>query len=255
MMKFEKLEAITPTEYSRDIYIDKMLSLLGSEVKSVCDVGCGVGNLLLVLEDRLTNATGIDSSEESVRLARAKIKSPHIKLEKKDAFDLDEQYDLVLFTDILEHVRDDGDIIRFLHDKIVRKGGHLILTVPAHGKLYSQFDRSAGHYRRYDKDEILALLKTGGFETIRCWCYGQLLFHYIANFMLFIDGKKRIAKSVDTDADLDARTRVSAIRQFSKLAGMFVSRVNIIHHLCFALDYIFKDRNYGIGYCILCRSS
>ncbi len=153
-MRFDKLEAITPTEYSRDVYIDKMLSLLGSEVKNVCDVGCGVGNLLLALEDRLIDAKGIDTSDESLCLARAKITSPRIKLEKKSALELDEQFDLVFLTDTLEHIEDDKRMIRFLHEKIVKKDGHLIVTVPAHRRLYSKFDAHAGHYRRYDNSVI-----------------------------------------------------------------------------------------------------
>ncbi|MCX5677929.1 MAG: class I SAM-dependent methyltransferase [Candidatus Omnitrophica bacterium] len=253
-MKFDKLEAITPTEYSRDVYIDKMLSILGSRVKSVCDVGCGVGNLLLALEDRLADAKGIDTSDESLSLARTKITSPRIRLEKKSALELDEQFDLVFLTDILEHIQDDRSMIRSLHDKVVKKNGYLIMTVPAHRRLYSKFDRNAGHYRRYDKAALLALLKEGGFEPMLCWCYGQLVFHYIANAMLLFDRKDRASKGADTDKCFNERTRVSAIREFSGISKLLVSRVNLIHRICFALEYMFKDLSLGIGYCVLCKS-
>lgn len=253
-MKFDKLDAITPTEYSRDVYIDKMLSLLGSQVKNVCDVGCGVGNLLLALEDRLIDAKGIDTSDESLNLARAKITSPRIKLEKKSAFELDEQFDLVFFTDILEHIEDDKRIIRYLHEKIVKKNGYLIMTVPAHRSLYSKFDANAGHYRRYDKAALLALIRESGFEPELCWSYGQILFHYIANVMLLFD-KKNYANTGDCKNNhFSERTRVSAIREFSGITKLLVSRVNVIHRICSKLDNMLKNFSVGIGYCVLCKS-
>lgn len=253
-MKFDKLEAITPTEYSRDVYIDRMLLRLGSRVKNVCDVGCGVGNLLLALEDRLLEAKGIDTSDESLSLARARITSPRIKLEKKSALELDEQFDLVFFTDILEHIQDDRSMVRFLHDRVVKKDGYLIVTVPAHRRLYSKFDNSVGHYRRYDKAALLALIKEGGFEPELCWSYGRFIFHYFANAMLLFDKKDNVDTDIDIDKRFNERTRVSAIRKFSGISKLFVSRVNVIHHICFGLDNMLKNFNLGIGYCVLCKS-
>ncbi|MFH1190122.1 MAG: class I SAM-dependent methyltransferase [Candidatus Omnitrophota bacterium] len=255
-MRFDKLEAITPTEYSRDVYIDMMLSRLGDRIKSVCDVGCGVGNLLLALEDRIIDAKGIDTSDESLSLARARIKSPRIKLEKKDAYELAEQFDLVFLTDILEHIQDDRSMVRFLHDRVIKKDGYLIITVPAHRRLYSKFDENAGHYRRYDKAALLAILKEGGFEPMLCWCYGQLAFHYIANAMLLFERSKDGAADVNAGPDrrFNERTRVSAIRKFSGISKLFVSRVNVLHHICFGLDNMLKNFSLGIGYCVLCRS-
>lgn len=253
-MRFDKLEAITPTEYARDVFIDRILSQLGDKVKSVCDVGCGIGSLLLALEDRLICATGIDTSDESLSLARARIASPRIKLEKKSAFELDEKFDLIFLTDILEHIQDDRSMVQYLHDKVVKREGYLIITVPAHKKLYSKFDSNAGHYRRYDKAALLSLIREGGFEPKLCWSYGRYFFHYFANAILLFDKKNNADTDIDINKRFNERTRVSAIRKFSGLSKLLVSRVNIMHHICFGLDNILKNSSLGIGYCVLCKS-
>lgn len=253
-MKFDKIGPITPTEYARDIYIDKILSMVSGEIRSVCDVGCGVGNLLLLLEDRAIDVRGVDTSEESLRIARKRVGSSRIRLDRKDVFELDEQFDLIFLTDVLEHVRDDSRLLQFLRDKVIRRSGYLLFTVPAHSRLYSRFDKNAGHYRRYDKGDLISIVRQSGLEPVLCWSYGQLFFHYIANAMLLFQKRSHPERAGTKDEYLSEKTRTSAIREFSGITRLLVSRVNIIHHLCFWLDYLCRDINIGIAYCVLCRS-
>ena len=42
-------------------------------------------------------------------------------------------------------------------------GGQLALWVPAHMQLYSDFDRSIGHYRRYTREGLRQRLLDAGF--------------------------------------------------------------------------------------------
>ena len=52
---------------------------------------------------------------------------------------------------MLEHIKDDISEIKSALEKL-NKGGHLIILVPAHQKMYSKFDKAIGHYKRYDID-------------------------------------------------------------------------------------------------------
>lgn len=65
---------------------------------------------------------------------------------------------------MLEHLEDDRAALARLHD-LVEPGGALVLTVPAHQKLWSRFDEEAHHCRRYDADVLEARLAEAGFET------------------------------------------------------------------------------------------
>lgn len=66
-----------------------------------------------------------------------------------------EQYDTLLYIDVLEHIEDDrGELVRAA--SLVRPGGHLVVLAPAHQALYSEFDRAIGHYRRYNLESLVA---------------------------------------------------------------------------------------------------
>ncbi len=69
--------------------------------------------------------------------------------------DLDEheQFDSILYIDVLEHIEQDGEETRRVLEHL-RPGGFLIVLAPAHPFLYSPFDRAIGHYRRYTLDSL-----------------------------------------------------------------------------------------------------
>jgi hypothetical protein len=75
--------------------------------------------------------------------------------------------DVVLYVDVLEHIDDDR---RELADAVARlaPGGHRVVLAPAHQWLYSEFDRSIGHYRRYSARSLRALTPAGAvLERVR----------------------------------------------------------------------------------------
>lgn len=71
--------------------------------------------------------------------------------------------DYVTLLDVLEHIEDDDAFIRSLADRM-RPGATLLLTVPAMARLWSAWDVSLGHYRRYDKKTLAGCLTANGFE-------------------------------------------------------------------------------------------
>lgn len=62
---------------------------------------------------------------------------------------------LVTLLDVLEHQEDDNRFLRELADKMDR-GSRLILTVPALPGLWSRWDESLGHFKRYTRTTLEA---------------------------------------------------------------------------------------------------
>ncbi|HUK14242.1 MAG TPA: class I SAM-dependent methyltransferase, partial [Thermoanaerobaculaceae bacterium] len=73
------------------------------------------------------------------------------------------RFDVVICLNVLEHIADDtaalGQIARWL-----RPGGKLLLQVPAHPALFGAVDRALGHFRRYTRRDLSALLRRSGFQ-------------------------------------------------------------------------------------------
>lgn len=74
----------------------------------------------------------------------------------------DERFDVLLYIDVLEHIEDDrGELNRAA--LFLRPGGRLIVLAPAHQWLFTAFDRSVGHFRRYNK-RMMRELRPDGLE-------------------------------------------------------------------------------------------
>jgi SAM-dependent methyltransferase len=66
--------------------------------------------------------------------------------------------------DVLEHIEDDAGFVAELA-RCLRPGGWLYLTVPAHAWLWSAEDRDAGHFRRYRRRTLTAVLESSGLDV------------------------------------------------------------------------------------------
>lgn len=66
-------------------------------------------------------------------------------------------FDTVLFIDVIEHISDDAGEIKRVCETI-KSGGSVIILAPAFNYIFSKFDKSVGHYRRYTKRSLRNIL-------------------------------------------------------------------------------------------------
>lgn len=71
-----------------------------------------------------------------------------------DGIDSNRKFDAIIYIDVIEHIENDADELKKA-TSFLKAGGHLIVLVPAHNYLYSEFDKSIGHYRRYNKKMLI----------------------------------------------------------------------------------------------------
>ena len=72
----------------------------------------------------------------------------------------DQQFDTILYIDVLEHIADDRDELRRASSHLAPDGRILVLA-PAHQWLYSEFDKAIGHVQRYHRRSLLAAMPEG----------------------------------------------------------------------------------------------
>jgi len=147
----------------------------------VLDVGCGTGGNFAFL-DAYGRVEGCDYSEEAIRFCLMRGTHP---VQEASIYELpyeDASFDLVTCLDVIEHLRFDLPAFRELN-RVLRKGGHLLATLPSGPHLYNDFDCLAGHLRRYTTGEIRMLLAESGFEPLRLTCYTVLVHPLIRYYM------------------------------------------------------------------------
>jgi SAM-dependent methyltransferase len=67
--------------------------------------------------------------------------------------------------DVLEHINDPLPMLREF-SRVLQTDGLLLITVPAHQFLFSEYDSSIGHFRRYSVSELRTSLSAAGFELL-----------------------------------------------------------------------------------------
>lgn len=72
-------------------------------------------------------------------------------------------FDCVVYIDVLEHIHQDVEELAQAA-RLLRRKGHLVVLSPAHQWLFSEFDRSIGHIRRYNKNSLQRLMPPGCCE-------------------------------------------------------------------------------------------
>lgn len=143
---------------------------------AVLDVGTGTGsNLRMLYELGFDRVLGLDQSREAIRFCAEKGLGA---VERGDVRALpfpDRQFDLVLATDIIEHVDDDLSALRELR-RVLKPKGHLLLTVPAFELLWGLQDEVGHHKRRYRLPDLLERIADASLLPERHFYFNYLLF-------------------------------------------------------------------------------
>ena len=143
------------------------------EPADALDLGCGDGRLTAEL--RAGNLVAADVSGVALERARKKVPGARtVHLEPDESLPLDDgAFDLVLCAETVEHVRDVQLMLSEVR-RVLRPGGRLAVTTPAHGRLTGidiavrgferSFDPLSPHLRFFTARSLAALLDAVGFE-------------------------------------------------------------------------------------------
>ncbi|HWX96304.1 MAG TPA: class I SAM-dependent methyltransferase [Solirubrobacteraceae bacterium] len=145
----------------------------------VLDVGCGEGRFAAELAGAGAEVVGIDVAEEPLR--RARELHPQLDLRVVDgegAWDIpDASFDVVWAGEVIEHVADTAAWLSEVR-RVLRSGGRLLLSTPAHGRLSmlrlalsrralaEHFDPRGDHLRFYTRDSLRELLEDFRFQEV-----------------------------------------------------------------------------------------
>ena len=141
----------------------------------ILEAGCGTGGNLASLARR-GRIAAFEPHIDALAFARERHPDVEIRqgtLPGELPFEPD-TFDFVAALDVLEHVQDDADAARALVT-LVRPGGWLLVTVPAHQALWGSHDRRLHHYRRYGRAQLLDLFANTDVDLLRLTNFNVLL--------------------------------------------------------------------------------
>lgn len=107
----------------------------------------------------------LDDHEESLKRLRQRFSAGQVIGLSGDSVPLaDASVDIVTALDVLEHVPDDQAVVNEFA-RLLKPGGTAVITVPAFMLLWSEWDESLHHYRRYRRAGLTALFGGGDWQV------------------------------------------------------------------------------------------
>ncbi len=163
----------------RDMIVRLLFSLNIPRDAHVLDVGCAGGSLLKYLESLgFIHTYGIDLSDAAI--ARCKYKGLNIlKMDATQTRFQEQFFDVIIASDVLEHIQEQHAALAEWY-RILKRGGLLVIFVPAFSLLWSRHDEVLHHYRRYSAPTFREVLRKAHFRIIRLSYWNCSLFFPIS---------------------------------------------------------------------------
>ena len=167
---------------------ERRRSLLLGEARPgerVLDLGCGAAHFTAALSAHGCSVVGTDIAERALERARAVAPGADLRpLGPDGELPLGHrEVDLVWCSEVIEHVPDAAALLTEVR-RVLRPGGRLLLTTPAHGlarrvllaalRFDAHFDPLGQHVRFFTARSLRAALAATGFEDIRVTAVGGL---------------------------------------------------------------------------------
>lgn len=193
---FDLISAIEDRHFwfrSRNSIISRLVRQITREMEPgylVLEVGCGTGKVLNGLQEVCSDGVviGMDLFFEGLKHARRRTSCPLVRGDVQ-SLPFAKKFNLIGLFDVLEHLPDDMKVLADLHS-LLSDEGMLILTVPAHPSLWSKFDESSHHCRRYKLEELKNKLILNGYQV-------EYFTYYMASIFPFVWLERRIKGLID----------------------------------------------------------
>ncbi|CDI00804.1 SAM-binding motif [Candidatus Competibacter denitrificans Run_A_D11] len=208
------------------------------------EVGAGTGYMTVKFLERGFYGSCYDLGQESRNRLRENLTTfqGYINVLDDLNFLTPNTFDYLFAFEVLEHIDDDGEALKHW-TKYLKPGGRILITVPAHTKKFGKSDEVVGHIRRYERQELINILKEAGYKNISLINYGFPLTEItriISN--LLISNENSYLKLTPTERS--TRSSFSRPQHIQKLLSRL--NENIFYPFKF-IQRIFYEKDWGDG--------
>ncbi|MBO6979381.1 MAG: class I SAM-dependent methyltransferase [Prochlorococcus marinus XMU1428] len=141
--------------------------------QNVLELGAGIGSQTLTFSSKVNFSSWTCIEPDKNNFHTLKSEFSHDKRfslirSSIDDFQTDKKFDLILLADVLEHIPNDSSALNYLLS-LLSDNGILLVYVPACQFLFSTFDSSIGHFRRYSIPTLMQIIPPK--SSIKCIKY------------------------------------------------------------------------------------
>ena len=121
--------------------------------KKIAEVGPGRGGFVDCYEKYSKSIYLVEPDKKLFRFLKKKYFNRKITIKNSIIDKIQNKFNTILYFDVLEHIENDLKEVKLAKKKL-KKNGFLIFSVPAFQVFYNNFDKSVGHYKRYNKKDF-----------------------------------------------------------------------------------------------------
>jgi len=163
----KQFSGYTLNEERRKIFqyhLDALL-LLAGKIKKILDVGCGFGYFLSLCDSLGIETYGLEISDYAINQAK---RFTRAKIFKERRFLKLNHFDVITAFDVLEHLNDDEEMLRFIYGKL-KKNGWFYGTTPNKKFILNPFlrEKDHTHINVHEASYWFNLLHRFGFRNIK----------------------------------------------------------------------------------------
>lgn len=165
---FEELFALEPRHFwyrARNRLVAWALQRYFPQAQNFFEIGCGTGFVLSGIKEACPKLkiSGSDLYSSALPYVAKRLKEAELFQMDARKIPFQETFDVIGAFDVLEHIEQDNVVLSSIYQAL-RRGGGIIVTVPQHPFLWSQFDEYSHHVRRYSSKELKTKIENAGFK-------------------------------------------------------------------------------------------
>ncbi|MGB7934243.1 MAG: class I SAM-dependent methyltransferase [Gammaproteobacteria bacterium] len=220
------------------------------EPASFLETGAGTGKMTQLFLDRGFHGACYELGRRSREMLRQNLLPEGDKIRVVDdlAELTPESFDYLFSFEVLEHIENDESALAEW-TRYLKRGGRLLISVPARMRKYGKSDEIVGHVRRYEKADLTAMLEHCGYADIRFASYGFPLTEITRHVSNWLVRNERAYKGLS----MEQRSTQSSYRRPGVIdRGVALFGGSLVRPFC-VIQRMFYRTDLGDGYVVQAR--
>lgn len=173
---FDFVSAPAPRYLMRLALLERMIEAAPRDLRHFLEIGPGLGDVSAYVASRFPSAQGtlVEFSEKGASLLNERFVSDNrvnVLCTDFQKHPFTSRFGLIMAFEVLEHIEDDVATLGKI-SQLLEPGGVFLFSAPSLMRKWQQCDEYAGHYRRYERDEIMRKFPAAGLQVEALWSFG-----------------------------------------------------------------------------------